>query len=327
MKFDFFKRKKAVEGKKALEETLSPVPYGLHNVKGSPPQIYRGVAPYETDSDRFGIFDEDYFHGEQYEKKKRRAIPPPKTQPIFYLKILLCSTSALLLGGIIIFFSLFSRFSGAYEQIRIPDFTMLSEKDAISKLKENGCFSYSIEYRENPTVSYGTVVMQSPAPNTERKLYHSDKIKITLTVSKKSNPITLPNLLGQDARQVALELKNAGVNVTVKEAFSNTVKSGKIISSSLPKGSKLYKNDSIVITKSLGKPISYITVPSLLGLSESEAISILNKGDFTVSDIIYKNSHYPKGLVIEQSISEGLTVRKGEKISLTISIGKAAINK
>lgn len=327
MKFNFFKRKKAIKRKISAKETLSPIRYELNVAKGSPPQIYRGVAPYETESDRFGIFDEDYFCGENYEKKKRRTIPPPKTQPIFYLKILLCSTAALLVCGIIIFFSLFSRFGGGYEQIRIPDFTNLSEEDAISRLKENQYFNYTVEYRENPTVSYGTVVAQSPAPNTERKLYRSDKIKITLTVSKKADPITLPNLLGQDARQVALELKNAGVNVTVKEAFSSTVKSGKIISSSLPKGSKLYKNDSIVITKSLGEPISYITVPTLLGLSESEAMSILGKGDFTISDIIYKNSHYPKGLVIEQSISEGLTVRKGEKISLTISIGKAAINK
>lgn len=322
MNFKFFKKGKP--SKKGCAQAKERLPI-LTNQNDAKPQPYSNIRPYDTESDERLGFDEEFFSLREKRKRKRRAVSPPKTPPIFFLGVFLGAITVLFLSGAITFLSLFSRFGGIYEHISVPNFTALTESEAISQIKEKSYFSYEIEYQENGAAPSGTVITQSPKPNTLRKLYATDKkIEITLTVSKKAEPITLPNVLSQDARQVALELKNAGINVTVKEAFSSTVKRGKIISSSHGVGAKLYKNDSITITKSIGKPISYVTVPSLLGLAESEALSILKKGGFTIADIIYEHSHYPKGLVIKQSISDGTSVKEGEKISLSVSIGKSA---
>ena len=318
MKFNFFKQRKKATQK--ITDDLFPVPVDSN---ATPPQIYRGIQVFEPED--FCPFDEDYFAGENYEKEKRRRISDPKTNPSFYVGILLGAITVLSISGIITFLSLFSKFGSAYKKTVVPDLTKISVTDAISRIKELKEFKYTVEYQENPALPSGTVISQYPLPNTQRKLYGSkEKISIKLTVNKKSEPITLPNVIGQDARQVSLELKNAGINVQIKEAFSDTVKFGKIISSSHKGGSKIEKNSTVILTKSIGKQIRYITVPSLIGLSETEAISILKKSGFIQTDITYENSHFPKGIVIKQSVDEGASVREETKITLHVSIGKSA---
>ena len=74
MKFDFFK------SRKTRETNLEPITNSM------PPEIYRGVQTYESESDRFCSFDEDYFFGEEYDlnivhHKKRISIREPKISP------------------------------------------------------------------------------------------------------------------------------------------------------------------------------------------------------------------------------------------------------
>ena len=319
MFFNFFKkRKKRIN---TPNEGLVPAPL-TDSSTANMPQIYRGLQVFEDED--FCPFDEDYFAGENYEREKRKPISPPKTPPSFFLGILLGAVTVLTLSGTIAFLSLFSKFGSVYTKITVPDLTKLSTLDAINKLDEVKSFDYTIEYQENPTAPIGTVISQYPSPNTQRKIYNSkEKIRISLTVNKKSESITLPNVIGQDARRVSLELKNAGINVQINQVFSDTVKFGKIISTSHKIGSKIEKNSTVILTKSIGKQIRYVTVPSLIGISETEAISILKSGKFTSPEIIYEISHYPKGLVIKQSITEGTSVREGTKLSLHVSIGKS----
>ena len=289
------------------------------------PDIYRGIQIYESDSDRFCTFDEDYFADENYKAsvKKRRKISDPKTPPSFLFGILCGSLSILLISGAIAFLSLFSKFGGIYTSVTVPNLTALSEEDAISLIKANyKYFDYSIEYKENPAVEGGMIISQVPAPSTVRKLYGiNGRICIKLAVSKKDDPITLPNILGQNARDVALELKNAGINVSIDEAYSDDVRLGRIISSSHPAGSALRKNDTVNITASLGKRISYVSTPNLLGMSENDAISLLKKQGLDVSQVTYKSSPFPLGTVLEQGISHGSYVREGSKISISVSGG------
>ena len=290
------------------------------------PEIYRGMQVHESESDRFCTFDEDYFAGESYEikvKKKRISIPPPKTPPTFFAGIFLGALSILALSGGIAFLSLFSKFGGIYTSVTVPDLTALSKDEAVSLIENNyDYFDYLIEYKENPYVPDNSVISQIPKPSTARKLYGiNGRITIKLTVSKSTDKLTLPNLVGQNARDVALELQNAGVNVFLTEVYSDTVGVGRIISSSHPIGSKIQKNDAIYITASLGKKISYVNTPDLIGMSESAAINCLKKEKLDLNKVIYKSSALPLGTVIEQSLKGGSSVREGSKITISVSGG------
>ena len=296
------------------------------------PEIYRSMQVYESESDNFCPFDEDYFAGESYTsslkkaKKKRPPIAPPKTPPSFFFGVFCGAMSVLLLSGGIAFLSLFSKFGGIYTSVTVPNLTSLSENEAIALIKnEYDCFDYSIVYKENPNVSNGSVISQIPKPSTSRKLYGiNGRITIKLTVNKYSEPLTLPNIIGQNARDVALELQNAGINVQLSEKHSSTVKIGKIISSSHKAGSIVQKNETVYITSSLGERISYVNIPNIIGMSESEAIALLKKQGIDTYRVIYKSSALPLGTVIEQSIDGGKSVREGSKITISVS-GKIAL--
>lgn len=315
MKFNFLKRKKNTV------DTVLQSPAESADL----PEIYRGVQIYESESDRFCTFDEDYFAGESYGRKTKKGIriSDPRTPPSFFAGILFGAVSVLLLSGGIAFFSLFSKLGGIYRPITVPDLTSLTESEAIALIsKDYDCFDYSIEYKDNPLTDQGTVISQIPKPSTMRKLYGiNGRICIKLTVSGSSEEITLPDIIGQEARDVSLELKNSGINVVASESYSDSVGIGRIIASSHPVGSKLKKNDTIYITSSLGKRISYLTVPSLVEKSESEALAILRDIGLEISKVIYKDSDLPLGTVIEQSIEPKSSVREKSKITLTVSKG------
>lgn len=314
MKFNFFKKK---------EKSTSLIPfYDSFNV--NLPEVYRSIQVYESDSDRFCSFDEDCFADENYKaspKKKRRPIPPPKTPPSFFMGILCGTATVLLIAGGITFLSLFSRLGGIYTSVTVPNLTNLSEEDAISLIKsEYNYFDYSIRYEENPATASGAVISQIPKPLTLRKLYGiNGRITIKLTVSKATDIVTLPNLIGQNAREVALELKNAGINVYLSKDYSDTVKAGKIILSSHPAGSRLQKNDTVYITESLGKKAAYVNTPSLIGMSETLAIATLKSYKLELNKVIYESSELPLGTVIAQSIDAKEAVPEGSKINLYVS--------
>lgn len=319
MKFKFLRKSKNKQNNNSLITFHSEFDDSL-------PEIYRGMQVYESDSDRFGTFDEDSFAGEHYEntvkyKKKRNPIPPPKTPPLFFIGVFCGALSVLLISGGIAFLSLFSKFGGIYTSVTVPDLTSLSENEAISLIKNHyDYFDYSIVYKENPNFASGTVISQIPKPSTARKLYGiNGRITIKLTINKSSQTLTLPNLIGQNARDVALELQNSGLNVELSEVYSDTVEIGGIISASPQAGASLQKNDTVYITSSLGKKINYVRAPRLIGMSESAAITLLKKGGLDVGKVIYKSSPMPLGTVIEQGIEEGYSMREGSKINLVVS--------
>lgn len=322
MNFNFFK-------KKERHEELTPSNGSSNDFKTSLPEIYRGMQVYESESDRFCTFDEDYFFGESYDlkqkNKKRKIIPPPKTPPSFFMGILCGTASVLLISGLITFLTLFSKSGGIYRSVTVPDLTSLTEDEAIALIeKERSYLDCKIQYKENPNVKEGSVISQIPKPSTTRKLYGiNGRITVKLTVCKPAEKLTLPNLIGQNAREVLLKLQNAGINVSLSEEYSDTVKVGKIISSSHPEGSLLQKNDTVYITASLGKKYALVNVPNLLGMSEVEAIEKLKKENLEVNKVIYKSSELPLGTVIEQSIEPQASVKERSKITLFVSKGSA----
>lgn len=108
------------------------------------------------------------------------------------------------------------------------------------------------------------------------------------------------------------------INYEEKHEFSDTVKAGEIIKFSYKTGESLRNNDTITVIISDGKKQ---TVPNVVGLTKSEAISKLEKAGLNYS-FVYKSSNHRKNKVIDQSISAGSEISSGTTITLTISTGE-----
>ena len=104
-----------------------------------------------------------------------------------------------------------------------------------------------------------------------------------------------------------------------KHEFSNSIKAGEIISFSYKTGQKIKNNDIIIVTISDGEKKE---LPSLIGLTKSEAITKLERAGLKYS-FIYRASSHSKNKVIDQSISAGSEISSGTTITVTVSSGEA----
>ncbi|MBR2678377.1 MAG: PASTA domain-containing protein [Bacilli bacterium] len=108
-----------------------------------------------------------------------------------------------------------------------------------------------------------------------------------------------------------------GINYEEKHEFSDTIKAGEIIKFSYKVGESIKNNDTIIVTISDG---GKETVPNVIGLTKSEAISKLEKAHLNYS-FVYKNSNRTKNKVLDQSISAGSEISRGTTITITLSSG------
>ena len=140
----------------------------------------------------------------------------------------------------------------------------------------------------------------------------------------KTATIAVPNLLGLTQDQAESNITSSGFAVgTVKEQYSSTVDSGKVMDQDPDSGKTAEKGSKINIVISKGaQPAADVTVPDLSNMTPSEAEAALTKvglkgqaGDSVNSDNI-ENGH-----VASQDQAAGTTAKEGATITYHLSKG------
>ncbi len=331
MKFKFYR------SQKKLSQSIMDVGIKKHYILTSPENFFEHRQQKSIEKAKeFIIFDDMDIPSKRKRKRKRKSIFASfaelvenklcKMRPVstaFILKLAGAFSGLLLVSAVClctVIFSLFIRHTGSYTTINIPNLISLDVSDATKKFSE--IFEYTIVYESNPDFKEGAVIAQSPSPNVRRRLYSgTQKIKMKLTVNRGASALEIPEFAGSQARKSLLFLKNAGIEANVVEEYSDTAKEGTVISSSLPKGSKLKKGDKITLKVSLGKQPSYYLVPDLWGLSELRATTLIEASGLTVGKISYRASNKPAGTVVSQEPEYGNSLKEGSPVSFTVSGG------
>ncbi len=76
--------------------------------------------------------------------------------------------------------------------------------------------------------------------------------EITVVLSKGLMPVTMPDIVGKTKDEAMTALDNAKLKTTVSEEYSDSVKSGSVISASPDSGTELHWGDSVKLTVSKG---------------------------------------------------------------------------
>ena len=247
----------------------------------------------------------------------RRSAPPMPTSLLFG-----AACGSVFLLGISAFLSLillFGSYGGRYTEVEIPDLISLNESDALAVNED--IFEYVVTYRSNPDASEGKVISQSPSPSVVRRLYSkSKKIRITLTVNRKSEALIAPETIGLSLRDASLLLKNSGLRYKIVSEYS-TAPSGTVIDCSHNSGQAVSEKDTVILHTSIGQKKIYKSVPSLIGFGENEAVEKLTAASFKVGKISYAASEKPLGTVITQEYRAGEILEENTEIDLTVSGG------
>ncbi len=208
------------------------------------------------------------------------------------------------------------------EEETVPDVAGMDEAAAQKMLNDKGFSKVTTEavYSEE---TQGTVIGTDPAAGTKT----AKTTEIKMKVSKGSEKITVPNVVGMSENDAKNEIVNAGLQVSSVDTEYNENYEAGIVTRQEPSGGKVEKGTSVSLTVSLGKkPEKKPTVPSVAGTSESNANQmIINAGLTPSSTVTYQASDsVPAGCVISCSPAAGTEVAKGSTVSLVVSTGAPA---
>lgn len=183
------------------------------------------------------------------------------------------------------------------KNIAVPDFTG-KQKNDVAEWGTKNDIAITFEEADSDKVEEGLVLSQSQAKNS--KVAKKDKLTVTLSLGKAA---VVPNFSNYSAENAASS--SDGLEVTVQQVFSDSVAYGKLMSQSIPAGTKLTGKDSksIQVVYSTGRPY----IKSYYGQLEGDIPKFIyddfnSKGASMTFEIYYIDSDKEKGEIVKMNV-------------------------
>lgn len=156
----------------------------------------------------------------------------------------------------------------------VPTLRRLTVADATAALASAQLKLGDITRDYSTTVASGHVVSSDPPAGNEI----APGTAVSLVVSKGPPPVTMPDVHGKSVDDATAILIGLGLQVTTTQSFSDTVKSGIVISSSPGAGASLRKGDTVNLVVSKGPQL--FPVPNVTGMDINHAIRVIEQAGF-----------------------------------------------
>ncbi len=210
-------------------------------------------------------------------------------------------------------------------EVVIPDFYGLTVDEAEAMLEDLGedykGFTIKIEGYRNDSAEIDTIISQSP--EAEKSVKASREIRVIL--SSGSGVVVLGNYIGETYTKIESELTESGLIVEKEEENSDNFPSGIIVGQSPESGTSLTFGETVKLYVSKGS--ANAVVPNVIGLSEADARTLIERSGLAVGEIVRKSSsEYVKGLVCDQSYTPYTKVPEDTKVDIFISDGAPSVS-
>ncbi len=197
-------------------------------------------------------------------------------------------------------------------EVTVPSVLNMTVEAATAALEKVGLQVTTIEVDSPKPV--GTVVKQDPKPGIAAKSGDT----VTLSVSKGTTKVSVPNVTGSDVSTAKADIVQAGLVVgSVSEDDGTSGQSPGTVVSQDPSGGSSVANGSsvslIVAAQSSG-----LDVPDVTGSDASTARSKLESLGFTVVSS-GSESTQPEGTVIDQTPQPGTTLASGDVVTIIVA--------
>ncbi|OPF51762.1 hypothetical protein BH721_09770 [Clostridium baratii] len=161
----------------------------------------------------------------------------------------------------------------------------------------------------------GTIVESNPTAGSSVK--KGSIIEVTVSGGEK---IFMADLVEDELSDAKSKLESLGLkNIKVRYDYSDEIPEGKIMSQDPNSGVEIEKDTKITLVVSKGKKVETIKVPSLIGMSESDAKDKLISLGFKVSVETQATTDESKnGKVVGQSVDAGTTANPGDTVTLQV---------
>ncbi|MBR5207151.1 MAG: PASTA domain-containing protein, partial [Erysipelotrichaceae bacterium] len=203
------------------------------------------------------------------------------------------------------------------KEIELPeDMDKMTEEQLSTYFETNRFSDVTFEYVVSDKVKKDYFVSINVKESSAKR---SDMIIIQISAGTESVGIEIPTPDFSEYTKSSIDswAKTNNITVNYKQAYSDTVESGKVISQSAEKNSIIKTGDSITITISNGKAIK---VDDLKGKTKSDVEKWVKETNAKVEYISYYADSTEKDKVISTSPSSG-SVSESTTIKIYVSLG------
>jgi len=202
------------------------------------------------------------------------------------------------------------------KDVKVPNVVGLSEEDA-RKIFESNNLIMEIEGTQSSDLPEGTVISTIPEEGTTVK----ENSVVKVIVSSGPKMVAVPDLKGLDLTYAETLLRKYKLTLgNIEKQYSDEVQKGFIIDQNPLSGSEVKEGTAIDIILSDGPQIKIVKVPNLLGMSLEQAKQTLKLSGLNLGIVNYGyDPNYKDGEIILQSVIDGVEVRQGTLINVTVN--------
>ncbi len=203
------------------------------------------------------------------------------------------------------------------EQYVIEDFAN-QPKEKVTFALEQEEIKYTIEEQPSDDVEKGNVIGTNPAAGSS--VVRGTTIEVY--VSTGIEQISVPDTTGLTITDAITKLQKKGFSVKQGDDVYSNQESGKVAYTKPGAGEKTDKGATITIYQSKGVETKYATVPSLIGMTRSQAKAALSNVKLKYGSETRNYSSTKKNRVCVQSVAAGKQVEEGTAVDVTLSLGE-----
>jgi len=234
-------------------------------------------------------------------------------RPFFYVLVALLILGLFALGA----WFLATQVLDAGGPVRVPDVVGMDYDRAVEELEDRG-LEVDREDKQSRKPE-GEVLEQDP----EARETVSEGDTVVLTVSAGPRQVDVPDVVGMTLEEAQATIEEAKLKVgRVDEEESDEIPEGEVIEqnpaaeTSVDAGSKV----GLIVS---GGPEA-VTVPNVVGMTEEEAVAVIQEAGLTVSINRGPSSEFEEGIVASQDPAAETSVAAGDTVVILVSEGPEA---
>ncbi|MDF2541788.1 MAG: hypothetical protein K0S47_1506 [Herbinix sp.] len=198
----------------------------------------------------------------------------------------------------------------------VENLTLQDAKDKIAAKSPTALVVSEEEYSDD--YEKGRVISQYPIADSEVALDET----INLVISLGPEPFALPNVYNLTEEQADKMLNEVKLEIRHEYPNSDEIEAGRVISTNPEKETMVVKGTTVIVYISSGPETTQVSVPDLIGKTESEAERLLNNAGLKKGSVSYEPSDTTtEGKVTYQSNTAGQKVEAGSAIDIMVSTG------
>ena len=198
------------------------------------------------------------------------------------------------------------------EKFDIPSVTGLTREQALELLQDKEKYGLDVTVKYEPSDELEAEQCIRTSPTSPTKLTYGQHIDLYVSEGPDDNKlIEIPEgIEGKTLTSAKTQLESLGLLVEVKEAYSNSVDEGKVISSDYKAGQSIPKGTTVTLTVSLGKEQETTTTAA------EPATEIVKRTEVTVKE--FSDQNFTDMPSISQPVEGGA---EGETTTMPVSEG------